>query len=274
MDSKINREGSLIQRSPRPNTRLSLAQDFRALGIQPGGVLLVHSSLSALGWTCGGGVAVVQALMDVLTPAGTLVMPTHSGDLSDPAKWSNPPVPAEWIETIRAEMPAYDPRYTPTRGMGAIVEAFRTFPDVLRSSHPQVSFTAWGQHARFITDNHVLESGLGEGSPLARIYGLNGWVLLLGVGFGNNTSFHLSEYRASASPQVEMAAPMTESETRVWKIYQDIEVDDTPFPEIGEAFEATGAVHHGKVGIADARIFRQRTAVDFACQWYQDHRQR
>ncbi|MEN6410618.1 MAG: AAC(3) family N-acetyltransferase, partial [Anaerolineaceae bacterium] len=69
-------------------------------------------------------------------------------------------------------------------------------------------------------------------------------------------------------------APMIESETRVWKIYQDIEVDDTPFPEIGEAFEATGAVHHSKVGTADARIFRQRPAVDFACRWYQDRQHR
>lgn len=271
MDIRVKREDTLIKNTSRPNTRLSLADDFHAMGIHARQILLVHSSLSALGWTCGGSVTVVQALMDVLTPSGTLVMPTHSGDLSDPAKWSNPPVPAEWIEIIRDQMPAYDPHYTPTRGMGAIVETFRTFPGVLRSSHPQVSFAAWGKQAEQITANHSLSNGLGDGSPLARVYDLDGWVLLLGAGFGNNTSFHLAEHRVPGSPTGYNAAPVFENGLREWKTFEDIEVDDTPFPIIGAAYETTGAVHHGKVGNAEARLFRQRPAVDFACQWYQNH---
>src|SRR3954449_11902764 len=100
-------EHALIDRTPTPRTRDSLAADLRGLGVRPGMTLLVHSSLRALGWVCGGPLAVVQALMDVLTPAGTLVMPTQSGDLSDPADWSRPPVPSEWLPAIYANMPAY-----------------------------------------------------------------------------------------------------------------------------------------------------------------------
>ena len=85
----------------------SLIEDFRALGIQPGMTLLVHSALSKLGWVCGGPVAVILALEAVLGSTGTLVMPTHSSDLSDPAMWHHPPVPESWWEPIRQTMPRH-----------------------------------------------------------------------------------------------------------------------------------------------------------------------
>ena len=72
-------EADTISRVEMPATRAGLVDDLRRLGVRPGMVLLVHSSLSALGWVVGGPVVVIQALQDVLTPDGTLVMPAHSG---------------------------------------------------------------------------------------------------------------------------------------------------------------------------------------------------
>ena len=57
------------------STRQSLADELRRLGLKPGDVLLVHSSLSSLGWVCGGAEAVVLALLDVLSNDGTLIVP-------------------------------------------------------------------------------------------------------------------------------------------------------------------------------------------------------
>ena len=265
-------ERDAVQYAETPRTRASLAADLWSLGVTPGMTLLAHSSLSALGWVSGGPVAVVQALLDALGPEGTLVMPAHTGQYSEPSHWSRPPVPEAWWPIIRETMPAFDPRTAPTRGMGAIAELFRTWPGTLRSAHPQVSFAALGPHAERITAGHTLEDSLGEGSPLARIYELGGSVLLLGVGYDRNTSFHLAEYRAPGSVHAAESAPILEDGKRVWRTYSDVDFDSSVFPEIGAAFDATGAVRISRVGSATARLFAQRAAVDFAVAWLRARR--
>lgn len=157
---------TVIAATERPATVDSLQADLAALGVKAGAVLMAHSSLSALGY--------------VVSPAGTLVMPTHSGDLSDPAEWRAPPVPLAWHQTMRDSMPAYDPAVTPTRHMGAIAENFRTQPGVTRSAHPRQSCAARGPDADRIVGHHSLDCGMGEQSTLARLYDLDAWILLLG----------------------------------------------------------------------------------------------
>lgn len=261
-------EEDIIKATPIPRTRESLAQDLRQLGVTAGMTLLIHSSLRSIGWVSGGPIAVVQAFMDVVTEEGTIVVPTHSSGNSDPAKWENPPVPQAWWSVIYDTMPAFEPETTPTYGMGKIVEAFRTWPGVVRSNHPTDSFAAWGRHAQFITARHSLEYGLGEGSPLARIYELDGWVLLLGVGYDSNTSFHLAEYRVPSTVPTTLGAPIMDAGTRVWKQYRDIEINSDIFPDIGDDFEQdTRLVIMGRVGSAETRLFPQRAAVDFAEKW-------
>lgn len=140
LEEMIMSEQKTIDPLNKLRTRRTLAVDIKNLGIKEGMTAIVHSSMSAIGWICGGPVAVLQALQDVVTTNGTIIMPTQSPNLSDPKDWENPPVPKSWWQTIRDEMPAFDPQITPTFGMGAIVEAFRKFPGVKRSYHPTYSF--------------------------------------------------------------------------------------------------------------------------------------
>src|SRR4029078_10014390 len=51
-------EKAAFDASDTPRTRASMTADLRTLGVAESDVLLVHSSLSRLGWVCGGAIAV------------------------------------------------------------------------------------------------------------------------------------------------------------------------------------------------------------------------
>lgn len=267
-------EKSAIDKTPRPNTVASLASDLRALGVRPGGILLVHSSLSAIGWVCGGPAAVVDALLEALGPDGTLVMPAHSGDLSDPAEWAFPPVPPDWVEPIRDGMPPFRAAITPTRAMGAIAECFRTWPGTLRSDHPHVSFCARGPLAERIVGTHSLTPEIGMDTPLGALYELGADILLLGVDYGNCTSFHLAEVLTGRIPRTRMGAPLIREGRREWVWFEDYDTDSDDFPAAGAAYEqaSPSAVAHGRVGVAECRRLAIRPAVEYVKIWIAENR--
>jgi len=260
----------------RPITRASLVADLRALGVAPGATLLVHAALSRVGWVFGGTQAVIGALLEALGPEGTLMMPTHSTDLTEPSRWQAPPVPESWQQAIRDGLPPYDAARTPTRQMGALAETFRRWPGVRRSGHPYGSFAALGPRTDALLDGHAPGCAFGEASPLGALYRAHGQVLLLGVGHGNDTSLHLAEYRAHwpSKAEHEEGSPMVVDGERRWVTYRELRHDDEDFETLGAAWEARAgeALRVGPVGRAEARLIDQRALVDFATAWMNEHR--
>lgn len=267
-------EASTIAQTTTPSTSASLLAELRELGVEAGSTVMVHASMASLGFVAGGAHAVVLALLEAVGPTGTLVMPTHSTDLTDPASWSNPPVPEPWHLLMREAMPAYDPALTPTRSMGAIVECFRHVPDVVRSEHPTVSAAAVGPNALELTAGHELRDGLGDASPQGRLYDLDGQILLLGVTHANNTSLHLAERRSAPADARwrKQSSPLTVNGERTWVTYDCLDDDPGDFERIGEAFAATGAERAGPIGTGTGRLMRARNLVDFATEWMREHR--
>ena len=265
-------EYEAIERTKRPNTRATLANDLRALGGGPGSPVIVHASLSRLGWTCGGPVAVCQALFDAFGDRATVVMPSQTTEYSDPAHWTQPPVPREWWEAIRSQMPIFDPAVAPTRQMGVIAEAFRSWPGAARSAHPSASFVACGPRAREIVEPHALAPAFGEESPLARLYEMDARVLLLGTEYDACTAMHLAEARWSKAPRARNGAPEVDARgERVWREFEDVKYDSDIFLWIGHDFEKRNAspadVRAGFVGLAHSRLIRMRPLVDHALSW-------
>jgi aminoglycoside 3-N-acetyltransferase len=257
----------VIAETYTPRTRESLATDLRRLGVETGDKIIVHTSMRTLGWVNGGAVAYIQALQDAVGSDGLIMMPTQSGDYSDPSSWRHPAIPADWVEEVKRTMPAYDPAVTPTWRMGTVPELFRKMPGVFRSDHPSGSFAAWGAKAEAVVADHGVQR-IGEESPMAKLYDLGGKVLLVGVGYDRNTSFHLAEYRAKPTKYVPELMPLVVDGEIEWTEITEIEfMDDDTLLILGAAFEAGHKVSIGNVGSAESRLMDVRDCVDFGVRW-------
>ncbi|MFC7096446.1 aminoglycoside N(3)-acetyltransferase [Halobaculum marinum] len=265
-------EHDAVGRTDAPLTTDAIRADLRDLGVDPGETALVHSSLSAMGWVAGGAPTAVDALLGAVTATGTLAVPTHSTQLSDPTDWENPPVPDDWVDTIKAEAAPYRPELTPTRLMGAIPECLRDYPGAIRSRHPTTSFAAWGADAEAVTADHAYDSPMGEASPLARLYDRD--ALIVRIGVDANTSLHLAEYRADygGTPEANGGPVLVDGERR-WVEFEEPESRDD-FRDIEAAFEAEHPerVWRGTVGDAETTVCRMRPLVDFAVAWMERNR--
>lgn len=254
-------------------TRASLAMDLGPI-LCAGDTVLVHSSLSKVGWISGGAEALVRALFDVVRDSGTLVVPTHTSDNSDPAEWCAPPVPESWWPIIRDSMLAFDPAVCRTRQMGVLPETVRAWPGMRRSAHPQTSFAAVGSRAAAVTSGHAFDSMLGDKSPLARLEEVVGAkVLLLGVGWDRCTAFHLAESRLPSTPRKANSFAAMVNGNRQWVTVEDMEANSDDFDALGAAFEAqTNAVTKFMIGAAESRMFLMSDAMKFAEKWLLEHR--
>lgn len=255
-------------------SKQDICRALEAVGVRPGQSIMVHTSLSRLGFVCGGAQVVIEALLDSVGEEGTILMPTQSWKNLDPAEGVHWQEPESWWQGIREHWPAYDKDITPTNSMGAVAEMFRKWPGALRSDHPARSVAAKGKYAAYLTRNHDLSNIFGEGSPVGRLYELDGYVLLIGVGYDKNTSLHLADVRAEYPGKhdtVQYSAVM-ENGRRVWKQYTTLAVDGEDFVQIGQAFEKACPVKKAALGNGTLTLMKQRELVDFAVRWIEENR--
>lgn len=243
-------------------------------GVKKGQNIFVHASLSRLGFVCGGAQIIIEALLESVGEDGTIVMPSQSWKNLDPTTGVHWEEPEEWWPIIRAHWPAYDKDITPTNSMGAVAEMFRRWPGARRSDHPARSVAAWGKYAGDLTRDHDLSNIFGDGSPLGRFYQLDGFVLLIGVGYDKITVLHLADARAEypGKHHVNESSAVIVNGQREWVTYSTLAVDGADFNDIGTAFEKEHRVIIEPLGNGVLRFMKQRELVDFAVRWIEKNR--
>lgn len=255
-------------------TKQEIKNKLKSAGLTEKDTVIVHTSLSSIGYVCGGAQAIIEALIETVGNDGTIVMPAQSWKNLDPetgVHWTADE--SDW-QIIRDNWPAFDKNITPTNTMGAVAEMFRLWPGTKRSNHPARSVCAWGKYSDYIVCEHSLSNIFGEGSPIGKLYELNAKVLLIGVGYDKNTSLHLADVRAEYPSKrncIEHSAVL-ENGKRVWKEYETLSVDGEDFTELGNAFEKNCPFTKETLGNAEIKLMNQRILVDFAVNWIQIHR--
>ena len=258
-----------IDKNFTPITKEVLRHKFSQLGIKQGDTLLVHASLSSLGYVVGGAEAVFLALRDGIGNEGTIVVPSQTVEISDPATWQYPPVPVEWHDVIRSSMPAYSRNLSYSKGMGAFSQFVGILPDSIRSNHPMYSFTAIGEKANEIIGQDTFDFPFGEESPLARMYSIGAKVLMVGTDFETNTSLHLAENRLNREVIQEKSKILTKTGEK-WISFKNVELDIyDDYLEIQKNFMEQYTVNHISINESNVYLFDMKDCVDFVEHYYQ-----
>ncbi|WP_239617773.1 aminoglycoside N(3)-acetyltransferase [Cohnella mopanensis] len=255
-------------------TKEQLIEQFSNCGVSKGQTIFVHTSLSSIGFIVGGAETLIRSLLEIVGEEGTLMMPSQTWKNLDPSTGVHWEEPEEWWPIIREHWPAYDKEVTPAIGMGVVAEMFRKWPGAKRSDHPARSVAAVGKHAEYLTQEHDLSNIFGKNSPVDKLYELDGYVLLIGVGYDKNTSLHLAETRADFPTKkfADESSAVSIDGKRVWVTYNTQSVDDVDFVRLGSEYDQEAGIRIHRVGNADVRLMKQRPLVDWTVKWMEKHR--
>lgn len=174
--ARRKRRWAKVQQS-RVITRSELAADIRAMGLGSGDTVMVHSSLSRLGFVDGGPEAVIEAILEVVGPDGLIVMPAF-------------PTTGYALDYL-ASKPLFDPDLSPSNN-GKITEVFRHRPGAMRSIHATHSVSAYGPGAaELVRDHYRSPTPFGPDTPFRRLLAAGALVMGVGVDLGSLTFYHV-----------------------------------------------------------------------------------
>jgi aminoglycoside 3-N-acetyltransferase len=192
--------------------------------------------MRSLGPVDGGAATVIEALLEVLGPGGTLVAPTIQ-------------------HTSGLPRPAFEPGSSPSE-VGLLTETLRNWPGAVRSDHPTHSVAAVGLRANELVGGHASATGcwtpwgrtaFGEGSPWNLMEGWSARCLFLGVDFRVCTFFHYAQrqFLEKRQPAYAEAIPLPRFDHKV----------------MGEILLEKQRVRKGRVGDAETLLLGVRPIV-------------
>ncbi len=261
-----------------PLTRTALRLDLTRLGIEPGDTVMVHAAMSRLGRLLNGPDAFIGVLLDTVGPSGTILAYTDWDGAYDDLLDDEGRVPPGW----RDHVPPFDPAASRAiRDNGVLAEFVRTTPGARRSGNPGASVAALGARADWLTADHPLDYGYGEGSPLARLVEARGKVLMAGAPLDTMTLLHHAEHlaRIPGKRRRRYEVPLLASGRVAWRMIEEFDTSDPVVPGLAddffgtivEEFLAGGQGRRGPIGKAPSVLVDAAAICAFAVAWLERH---
>lgn len=232
--------------SPR---RQDIERGLRELGLSAGDRIIVHSSYRSLGRVAGGVPALIRALMNVITPQGTIMMPV----------FSHP------VET-------WDVDDVPSR-TGAVTEVFRQQHDVIRSIHPTHSVAVWGDSAEELIEGHLEAGALSVDSPMHRMAQRGCKTVSIGVDFKTLSLIHVAEsiakmpYLSVGYPGYEKTQTILRPDgSRIEFIEKEMPGDSVSFGVVEEKMRKDGKLIEGPLLNAMVIVANGQEVLDTAAE--------
>jgi aminoglycoside 3-N-acetyltransferase len=224
-------------------TKNDLVIGFKKTGLTAGDVVLVHSSYKSLGQVDGGPQAVVDALLEVITPIGTLIIPTFNFNFNKGEPW--------------------DVRTTPSH-MGVLTEIVRLNPESRRVFHPFYSFAIMGKLKDELTKVRYKDS-YGPDSIFMQLRKMDAKVMVIGLSYTHSMTFfhHIEQMEGVDYRFIKKFTGLVTDETG--KTYEDTftmlvrDVDlgvQTEVDPMGKVLEKRGVVTIHKIGEAEVKIMK------------------
>jgi aminoglycoside 3-N-acetyltransferase len=230
-------------------TKQQIVAELHKVSVSFGDVVMLHSSLSKIGYVEHGAHTVIDAFLECIGIDGTLAMPAF------------PNVGFNYDYLITN--PVFNYHLTPSK-MGIITEVFRNKSNVLRSLHPTDSVCALGKHAEYLVKDHFNQlTPYNSHSPFYRLCELNAKIVLLGVDLNSLTNFHTSEdaipnFQIPVYHQSEFLAGVEDEngfmKTMLTKVHNPEWSKKRKCNDFKVHFEKAGFLKHFKIGNANCML--------------------
>lgn len=239
-------------------TKNKLTEDIRSLGVKPGDLLTVHTSLKSIGEIDPGERTPAHTFIDALrdcVPQGILMMPALT--------FKN--IREEPVFNLRTTMPCIGA--VPCTAVTLANEAVDRGDDCcIRSVQPSHSVVAFCKNAReFVeADRHTDTRTPLEGC-FGKLYHMGGKILLVGVTLKACTFIHVADECFDPDPTgtfMDVTVTDYDGSTFVHRRRITRGPSGVTFPRYTDPIAAAGGITFGKVGDADAMLVDARICFD------------
>ena len=228
-------------------SQADIVESLRQMGVREGDGVMVHSSLSSIGYVEGGAPTVVEAFLALLGQQGTLMVPTFTHSSTE----------------------YFDPLESPSKN-GAITEAVRRHPAACCSLHPTYAVTVIGPNAEELIEDDLERGALGRDCALDRLAQKGGWILLLGVDHQANSIIHIGEDYAGDpgrhtrfSPQNPKGVILKHPERGEMEVLLTSMMGSTvAFEKMEEELRRRGQIVDGQIGAARCKLMKGRDVLN------------